>query len=321
MRQSTAPSLLDEDDVLAGLCAPRKRLPCRLLHDARGAELFEAITALDAYYPARTELELLDQHLPQIALQVGPEPRVIELGAGTGAGTRKLLRGLERPTSYVPVDLAAAQLQRTAQALRCELPSLEVQPVIADYTHPFELPVPQHEWRHSLVFFPGSAIGTLEPSEARALLSMLGRIAGDDRLLLLGADGTRDLEVLARAYDDDRGLTAAFDRNVLLHINRTHGATFDPDAFEHRAVWNGDASRVELHLVSTHRQLVRVAGRTIPFAAGEPIVTEHCYKHTPEALRALLATGGWRPRQVFTSPRRPYRLWLCEPLTWMRSRG
>ena len=323
MRQSTAPSLprLDEDDVLAGLCAPRKRLPCRLLYDARGAELFEAITALDAYYPTHTELDLLDRHLPQIALQVGPEPRVIEPGAGAGVKTRKLLRALERPTSYVPIDLAVAQLQRTAQALRSELPSLEVQPVVADYTRPFELPVPQHEWRHSLVFFPGSSIGNLEPSEARAFLAMLGRIAGDDRLLLLGADGTRDLEVLARAYDDDDGLTAAFDRNVLVHVNRTHGATFDLDAFEHRAVWNGDASRVEMHLVSTRRQLVRVAGRAITFAAGEPIVTEHSYKHTPEAMRALLALGGWRPRQVFTSPHRAYRLWLCEPLTWMRSRG
>lgn len=322
MLQSTAPSppLLDEDDVLAGLTAPRKRLPCRLLYDARGAELFEAIVALDAYYPARTELELLDHHLPQIAQQVGPEPRVIEPGSGSGMKTRKLLRALERPTGYVPIDISAAQLHRTAQALHLEFPALEVQPVVADFTRPFELPVPQHEWRTSLGFFPGSTIGNFEPAEARAFLAMLGRIAGDDRMLLLGADGTRDATALLRAYDDDRGVTAAFDRNVLLHVNRTHGATFDPEAFDHRAVWNAEASRVEMHLVSTRRQLVRVAGRTIAFAAGEPIVTEHCYKHTPEAMQALLAVGGWRPRQVFTAPHRPYRLWLCEPLTWARAR-
>ena len=316
MMELTARNLrpLDDDDVLAGLLAPRKHLPCRLLYDAKGADLFEQITTLDAYYPTRAELELLDVHLAAVATQIGPEARIIEPGAGEGVKPRKLLHALERPSSYVAIDVAHDQLQRTAVKLRGEFPGLEVQTVTGDYTQPFELPVSQHHWQRTAVFFPGSTIGNFEPGDACAFLSMLARIAGDNRMLLLGADATRDPAILERAYDDELGVTAAFDKNVLEHVNRTHGATFDPEAFEHRAVWNAAASRVEMHLVSRGRQIVRVAGRVITFAPDESIITEHCYKHTPEAMQSILGAAGWRPVRVFTASRQPYRLWLCEPM-------
>jgi dimethylhistidine N-methyltransferase len=275
--------------------------------------LFAKITTLDAYYPTRLELELLDRHLPVIAHHVGPEARVIEPGCGEPVKATKLLHALERPLSYVGIDVSREPLERTARELRAELPRTEIQTLAADYTQPFELPSPQHEWRRSLVFFPGSTIGNFEPGAARSFLAMLGRIAGDERLLLLGADATRDPTALVRAYDDDHGVTEAFDKNVLLHLNRTRGATFDPDAFVHRAEWNAAASRIEMQLVSTRHQLVQIAGEVVAIGDGEPIVTEHCYKHTPAAMQALLAAAGWRTRQVFTSPERPYRLWLCEP--------
>lgn len=307
---------LDEDDVLAGLRSSRKHLPCRLLYDDAGAALFERITTLDAYYLTRTELELLELHLPQIAQQVGPEVRVIEPGSGVGIKSRMLLSALERPSGYTPIDVAVEQLQHAARILGSAFPELEIQPVTADYTQPFELPLARRASRRTLVFFPGSTIGNFEPGAARAFLARLGGIAGDDRLLLLGADATRDRDVLLRAYNDEDGATAAFNRNVLANLNRTRGATFDLDAFEHDAVWNPDASRIEMRLVSTRRQLVRIEGHVISFAPGEPIVTEHCYKHTPEAMGAVLATAGWRVRQVYSSSHRPYRLWLCEALPW-----
>jgi dimethylhistidine N-methyltransferase len=303
-----------EDDVLAGLRAPRKHLPCRLLYADAGAELFERICTLDAYYPTRTELALLEQHLPQIAHHVGPCARVIEPGSGEGKKTRMLLHALDRPSSYVPIDIAHDQLQRMAATLRGELPGVEIVPVTADYSAPFEIPAPQHAFKRTLVYFPGSTIGNFEPGAARAFLARLGELAGADRLLLLGADATREPAVLLRAYDDEHGVTAAFDKNVLAHLNRTRGATFDLDAFEHRAVWNATASRIEMQLVSQRRQVVKVGGEPIAFAAGEPIVTEHCYKHTPAAMHALLAGAGWRPRQVFTAATTPFRLWLSEPL-------
>ncbi len=309
---------LDHDEVLTGLRSTRKRLPCRLLYDAAGADLFEQITTLDAYYPTRIELAMLREHAARIAMHIGPEARVIEPGSGEGIKSRILLSALERPSCYVPIDVAREQLAKLASLVRAQFPKLEVQPVVGDYTHPIELPVPQHEVSRSLVFFPGSTIGNFEPSEARSFLAMLARIAGPDRLLLLGADGTRDPDLLLRAYDDEHGVTAAFDKNVLAHLNRTRGATFDLDAFDHRAVWNAQMSRVEMHLVSKTRQIVRIDGTTIAFAPGEPIVTEHCYKHTPEAMQALLSGAGWRPRQVFTSSQVSYRLWLCEPLVTSR---
>ena len=304
----------EEDDVIAGLRSPRKQLPCRLLYADGGAELFERICGLDAYYPTRTELALLDDHLPQIAQHVGPAARVVEPGSGDGRKTRKLLRALASPSSYVPIDIARDQLHRMAEQLRSEITGVEIEPVTADYSEPFELPVPQHAFRRTLVFFPGSTIGNFEPGAARRFLAQLAALGGRDRMLLLGADATRDPAVLLRAYDDEHGLTAAFNKNALAHLNRARGATFDLDAFDHRAVWNAEASRVEMHLVSRRRQTATVSGQCFQFAAGEPIVTEHCYKHTPAAMHALLTMSGWRPRQVFTATAVPFRLWLCEPI-------
>jgi dimethylhistidine N-methyltransferase len=308
----------DDDDVSAGLRASHKQLPCRLLYADAGAELFERICTLDAYYPTRTELSLLGQHLPQIAHQIGPGARVIEPGSGEGKKPRMLLHALEAPSSYVPIDIAHDQLHRLAAGLRAELPGVDISPVIADYSEPFELPVPQHAFKRTLMFFPGSTIGNFEPDAARRFLARLAALAGGDRMLLLGADATREPELLLRAYDDEHGVTAAFNKNALAHLNRVREATFDLDAFDHRAVWNAAASRVEMHLVSKRRQVVRVAGEPFTFVAGESIVTEHCYKHTPAAMHALLASAGWRPRQVFTASAMPFRLWLCEPLAGNR---
>lgn len=309
---SAADSLRSEDDdVLAGLRARRKRLPCRLLYDAAGAELFEQITRLDAYYLTTTELALLRDHARAIGSQVGPEARVIEPGSGEAIKTRIVLEALEQPVAYVPIDVSREQLARVAGVLRVHFPRLEVQPVAADFTQPFDVPpAPAH--RRTLVLFPGSTIGNFEPGEARTFLTGLRSLAGPQGMLLLGADSTRDPARLARAYDDEHGVTAAFDKNVLAHLNRTRGATFDLEAFDHRAVWNPEASRVEMQLVSRTRQIVRVDGALFVLAAGEAIVTEHCYKHTPEALQMLLGVAGWRPRQVFTATQVPYRLWLCE---------
>jgi L-histidine N-alpha-methyltransferase len=307
----------EHSNVLAGLGARRKQLPSGLLYADAGAELFARISTLEGYYPTRAELALLDDYLPQIAHHVGPGARVIEPGCPAGNDVRrtcKLLRGLDAPSGYVAVDVHHDALRRLAGALRGELPHIAIQPVTADYTESFELPPPEHAFKRSLVFMPGMTIGGFEPAEARAALTRLAHVAGSDRMLLLGADGTRDPEVLLRAYEDDRGATAAFAKNALVQLNRTHGASFDPDAFYHRAVWNPEASRVELHLVSNRRQVVRVAGSTIALSIDEPIVTEHCYKHTPAAMHGLLTTAGWRPRQVFTSAVTPFRLWLCEPI-------
>jgi L-histidine N-alpha-methyltransferase len=305
------PALEPFDDVLEGLRAPRKRLPCRLLYDARGAELFEQICTLDEYYVTRDELALLERVLPDIAAAIGGGARVIEPGSGGGRKTRMLLSALDRPAGYVPIDVSAEQLADNAAALRTEYPGLEIQPVCGDYNQPIELPAPGRPPSRTLVFFPGSTIGNFEPPDARRFLDRLGELAGPGGMILLGADSNADSEALLRAYDDAAGVTAAFDLNVLAHVNRTHGANFDPRAFMHRAVWNAAHSRIEMHLVSLRRQTFRVAGTPIRFERGEAIVTEHCYKHPPERIAALLADAGWTLHQVFPGAHDRLRLWLA----------
>jgi uncharacterized SAM-dependent methyltransferase len=176
------------------------------------------------------------------------------------------------------------------------------------------MPAPRRAIGKTLVFFPGSTIGNFDPFDAVVFLASMQRLAGPDGRLLLGADGTHDAAALVRAYDDLDGVTAQFNLNVLDHLNRTRGAQFDLSAFRHRAVWNQRHSRVEMHLVSLREQTVDVGGAVIELAKGEPIVTEHCYKHSLQALRSMLHAAGWEVRQVLTGKEQPMRLWWCAPL-------
>ena len=300
------------DDVLEGLFGSPRRLPCRLLWDARGAQLFARICTLDDYYLTRHELELMCEHLPAIASAIGPEARVIEPGSGLAHKTRLLLDALAAPASYVPIEVEAEQLALTVAALRSAYPDLEVEPICADYMQLVGLPRSRRRHRRGVVFFPGSTIGNFERDEAEAFLARFGRLAGPGALLVLGADSNGDAAALVRAYDDREGLTAEFDRNILVHVNRACGADFDPEAFEHRAVWDPVRTRVEMHLVSRNRQRVRISGHQLQLGAGESIVTEHCYKYPAPVLEALLARAGWRVREVFADARGWMRLWLCE---------
>jgi dimethylhistidine N-methyltransferase len=299
-------------DVLHGLRAIPKRLPCRLLWDERGAELFARICTIDDYYLTRHEHALLARRLPAIATTVGRRARIIEPGSGTGEKTRMLLAALADPASYLAIDVEAAQLAAAAVVLRGAFPRVEVTPVCGDYTQPLALPAATARCDRTLVFFPGSTIGNFERAEAERFLARFADHAGASGLLLLGADSNADPRALVSAYDDRDGLTAEFDRNVLVHLNRVYDASFDPDAFVHRAVWDAAWSRIEMHLVSACDQRVRVAGERFRFARGESIVTEHCYKHPPDVLEDVLARSGWQVVEMFPDPCGWMRLWLCE---------
>jgi L-histidine Nalpha-methyltransferase len=312
-RQSPPPDPDRADqDVLDGLRAARKHLlPSRLLYDARGAGLFEQICTVADYYPTRAELALLEDRLPAIAATVGALARVVEPGSGAGRKTRMLLTALDQPAHYIPIDISGEQLEINARALRVEFPGLDVQPVHGDYTRDLELPPARTPCGRTLVFFPGSTIGNFEPDDASAFLTRLGELAGPGARLLLGADANADPDSLLRAYNDSDGVTAAFDLNVLAHLNRTQAASFDLDAFIHRATWDRERSRIEMHLVSRCRQTVVVAGEAFAFERGEPIVTEHCYKYPAARMAALLAGAGWQVQHVFSDPDQRMHLWLA----------
>ena len=309
---TTAASVLaDDDDVFAGLLGARKTLPCRLLYDARGAELFEQICTTRDYYPTRDEIALLERTLPAVAPMIGGALRVVEPGSGEGIKTRMLLGALADVVEYVPIDVSAEQLALTASALRQAFPRISIQPACADYTRPFCLPASKRWSRCTLVFFPGSTIGNFEPDEATRFLRRMSSLAGTGGVLLLGADASCDVPSLLRAYDDSEGVTAAFNRNILAHVNRTHRATFDLGAFTHRSVWVAEHSRIEMHLVSSRAQTVLVDGTPIHFQSGEHIVTEHCYKHSPARLEAILGDAGWKVLRVDADPARRMHLWLA----------
>ncbi|WP_342452948.1 L-histidine N(alpha)-methyltransferase [Pararoseomonas indoligenes] len=299
-------------DALAGLSGARKTLPCKWLYDAEGARLFEAITALPEYYPTRTETRILDEAGPAIARAIGPGAPVVEFGPGDGEKAVRLLRALDAPAAYLPVDIAPEWLDAAAARVSAALPGLRVHPVVADFSAAFDLAARMEGSAPALGFFPGSTIGNFEPPDAAAFLRRIRAGLGAGARLLLGADLVKDPAVLVPAYDDAAGVTAAFNLNLLARLNNEAGADFDLGAFRHRAVWNAAAERIEMHLVSLAAQSVRLAGRVFRFAPGETIHTENSHKYRPERLRALAAEAGWTVAAMWTDPEDLFSVWLLE---------
>lgn len=291
-------------EVLAGLDKPVKELPPKLLYDARGSDLFERICELAAYYPTRTEIGIMDRHIDDIARHVGPSCLLIEFGSGSGIKTRFLLEHLERPAAYVPIDVSAAALRQSAAAIDRRHPQLEVLPVCADYTRPFALPRPRQQPARTVIYFPGSTIGNYHPEAAEQFLSRLARLAGSRGGLLIGVDLRKDPALLHRAYNDTEGLTAEFNRNLLYRLNRELDGDFDPDLFAHYAFYNPRCGRIEMHLVSRHRQRVTLADATVEFDEGESIWTESSYKYTLPGFADLAARAGFAVEKVWTDARR-----------------
>ena len=292
-----APAFLD--DVREGLSRPQKALSPKYFYDAAGSDLFEKITRLPEYYPTRTEIGILDGRGPEIAALLPAGAALVEFGSGSTVKLRRLLRHLDKLAAYVPVDVSGEFLRAQAETLSADFPHLRVEPVVADFTRDFDLP-------ESLAglpragFFPGSTIGNFEPEEAEALLARFGRILGSGAHMIVGVDLVKDAGTLESAYDDAEGVTAAFNLNLLTRINRELGGGFDLDAFTHRAVFNPQASRIEMHLVARDAQDVAIGSDSFAFAAGETIHTESSYKYTVETFRALAERAGWRWIQVWT---------------------
>jgi dimethylhistidine N-methyltransferase len=287
-------------EVLAGLGAARKRLSPKLLYDAEGSRLFDAICELPEYYPTRTEIAILQRHGAEMAARLGREALLIELGSGSSLKIRVLLEAL-RPAIYMPVDISGAHLRRSAEALAETFPELAVHAVCADYSAPFVLPLEDHEHPRA-AFFPGSSIGNFEPDEAAALLARVGELLGPGGRLLIGVDLLKDRAVLEAAYNDAAGVTAAFNLNLLARINRELDGGFAIDGFRHEAHFNRAQSRIEMHLLSVCDQTVQVAGADFAFREGESIHTESSHKYSIAGFQALAHGVGFEAEQVWTDP-------------------
>ncbi len=285
------------EDVIAGLSLPQKAIPPKYFYDAAGSRLFERICRLPEYYLTRAELALTRRNLESIARFAGRAAQLIEYGSGESLKSRLLLRAM-RPAAYIPVDISEPALAAAVKRLQREFPALRVAPVTGDFSRPLELPAARSRKRRC-VYFPGSTIGNLTPEEAHAFLCMA---ADQAPRLLIGVDLKKDANVLHAAYNDARGVTAAFNLNLLSRINRELGGDFELRAFRHYAFYNAPLGRIEMHLVSLARQAVKIGSRRFRFGAGESIHTENSYKYSVEEFRALAARAGYRAKRVWMDP-------------------
>jgi dimethylhistidine N-methyltransferase len=291
-------------DVIAGLLSHPRTLPCKYFYDERGAALFQKICELPEYYVTRTEIDILSRHHAEIASQIGPNVELIGLGTGAGTKTRILIKALEKPAAYIPVDISEKQLRKSTAFFQKIFPKLEILPVCADYLQPVVLPSPRHKPARNVVYFPGSTIGNFEPNEALEFLRRIANVSGRGGGLLIGVDLQKDQNVIEAAYNDQAGVTAEFNLNLLEHINRETGANFNLRHWQHRAIYNSEAGRIEMYLISATDQTVRIQDQQFHFRAGEKILTEHSYKHTPEGFIALAGQAGFDFAKFWTDDAR-----------------
>jgi dimethylhistidine N-methyltransferase len=285
------------EEVLAGLARRDKAIGPKWLYDALGSKLFEAICELPEYYLTRVEMALFRRHAHAMAAGCGDGRVLVELGCGAGDKVGLLLPYL-RPGAYVAVDIARGPLAQAAEAIAERAPSLDVYALCADFAGGLVLPdeVPGGP---RLYFYPGSSIGNFGPEDA---VSLLGPLAHANARLLIGIDLVKDRAVLEAAYDDALGVTAAFNRNLLVRINRELGGTFRVPEFRHVARFDHSLGCIHMELESRVAQTVEVLGQPFAFRAGERLHTEHAYKYTLESFAALAAEAGWRLVEAWTDP-------------------
>ena len=301
----------DLAEILEGLGRPQKALSPKFFYDEAGSLLFEQITELPEYYPTQTELSIMQAKVHEMVELIGAEASLIEFGSGSSLKIRLLLEHMIRPAAYVPVDISKEHLLASAEKLAADFPGIEILPVAADFTQPFALPDPVIAPVRNIVYFPGSTIGNFSPGDAKSLLEVMYQEAGEGGALLIGVDLQKSVEVLERAYDDETGITARFNLNLLTRLNNEFGADFNIEAFEHVARYNRDNSRIEMHLKSRCAQTVTIAGHRFDFAAGESLHTENSHKYTLASFSDLVNSAGFTVHTVWTDERDYFSIQYC----------
>lgn len=289
-------------DLMAGLKSRQKTVEPKYFYDEAGSRLFDQITSLPEYYPTRTETAILQDHAETIALQVGRNRVIIEPGAGSCEKIRYLIPALQ-PSCYVPVDISTDYLIDAAASLNETYSDLRIEPVAGDFSREIALPE-SVGFQSAVIFYPGSTIGNFEPAEAASFLQRMRGLIGRKGMVLIGVDLHKESGILEAAYNDEAGVTAAFNRNVLHHLNDLLGADFKPDLFRHHAFYNESERRIEMHLVSDIDQVVNCSNDRLHLAAGESIHTENSYKYTLRDFSSLVAKAGFKLEQSWTDDRK-----------------
>jgi dimethylhistidine N-methyltransferase len=300
-----------KDDVIAGLTKPEKSLPCKYFYDERGSKLFEQITTLEEYYPTRTELAIMQDNLAELVESIGNDVNLIEFGSGSSVKT-ELLLGHADIRSYIPIDIAEKELVASADRIQAKHPELVVHPVAADYTEDIHLPNVL-EGTRNVVYFPGSTIGNFKPEEAKRFLERTLAMMGPNGALLIGVDLKKDKAILERAYNDEQGITSAFNLNLLERINRELSPTPPLTGFTHSSVYNEIDGRIEMRLIAIIEQDHTIGNTSVHFDKGEPILTEYSYKYTLEQFRELAASAGLVLRECWIDDSALFSVQLFEP--------
>jgi len=313
LKQQANYNRIDNDflkDVIEGLGKNPKTLKPKYFYDNRGAQLFTEICTTPEYYPTRTEIKILNQNAEDIASQIGDNIALIEYGSGALEKIKILLNFLKEPVGLIPVDISEDQLFVSAKNLENLYPNLEILPVAADFTKPIPIPGFSQPPKKYLAFFPGSTIGNFEPDLAIQFLQGVTKTIGLDGLLLIGFDLKKDIETLLAAYDDQRGITASFNKNLLSRVNGELGGNFNLNTFEHVARYNENKGRIEMHLKSTTEQTVSINKELFEFLEGETIHTENCYKFTKESFTAMSSKAGLSPVKTWTDDQNLFAVML-----------
>ena len=299
-------------EIIAGLSQARKMISPKYFYDERGSKLFEQICELPEYYLTRTEIGIMRSSMDEMASEIGPRVSIIEYGIGSGLKTRILLEKLDNPVAFIPIDISAEHLAESSETLTARFPEIEILPVAADFTRPVPIPIPTKPPAKNLVYFPGSTIGNFEPQAALELLRVMHGEAGPGGMLLIGADLKKDRQVIKNAYNDQDGITAEFNLNLLRRLNLEYGFDFDLDAFEHCASYRESSGRIEMQLISLCDQQVRLGERIFSFTTGEKIITEYCHKFSLSSFYELADRAGFKHVKTWLDANRWFSIQLYE---------
>jgi dimethylhistidine N-methyltransferase len=300
-------------EVLTGLRATPKKLSPKFFYDKRGSELFEKICELEEYYPTRTETQILKDSVDEISKLMGLDCLLFEFGSGSSTKTRILLDHIKKLHAYLPIDISGDFLLESAASLRESYPQLNIHPIVADFTK--KLPMSSILFpfaKRKVGFLPGSTLGNFTPQEASQFLGMTGTLLGPNGQILIGIDLVKDVQVLEKAYNDSKGITAEFNLNLIHRFRNELDIEIDPETFRHRAFFNQAESRVEMHLYSLIPQTIEIDGTEITFREGESIHTENSYKYTPEHFEYLAGVSGFEVMKMWTDPRSYFGVFLLQ---------
>lgn len=300
------------DDVLRGLNSSTRAIPSKYFYDRIGSLLFDQICEVEEYYPTRTETGIMQRYGKMMASCIGTNSRLVEYGSGSSLKTRILLDHIEMLDSYLPVDISGEHLYATAESLSAEYPQHAIQPVVADFTKPINLPETSETQARTCIYFPGSTIGNFTQEEASELLKSMRTTAGDQGSLLIGFDLQKEKHVLEAAYNDREGITAQFNLNLLSRINRELDAQVEVTNFEHKAIFNERAGRIEMRLRSLCKQSIRIDDQFFHINEGDEILTEYSHKYTVDGFATMADEAGWSCRAVWYDPKQYFAVMYLE---------